>query len=177
MYEWSLEFLEKQGYYQYEISNWARMDQEEGLMECRHNLQYWRNRSYLGFGAGAHGYAGRLRVADILAPAVYIRRCLETPQESRFDFPYTPATSSAKKIDRVEEMGETMMVGLRLTREGVSRQAFQRRFDLDMESVYKVEIQDLISLGLLEWFGEARDILRLTPRGRLLGNQVFMRFI
>jgi len=177
MYEWSSEFLDKLGYYQYEISNWARIGQKGMLLECRHNLQYWRNQPYLGFGAGAHGYAGGLRIADVLAPAVYIQRCLETPPGSQYAFPYTPATSTVQKIEQQEEMGETMMVGLRLTQEGVSRHAFQHRFGVEMEKVYSNEIQDLRVLGLLEWAGEENDILRLTPRGRLLGNQVFMRFI
>ena len=80
-------------------------------------------------------------------------------------------------------MGEFMMTGLRLTREGVSSAAFYQRFGRELTEVYPKEINELIRFGLLEWKKEmsetlgASDILRLTARGRLLGNQVFMRFV
>lgn len=177
MYEWSLEYLEVNGYYQYEISNWAQKDHDAELKACRHNLQYWRNLPYLGFGAGAHGYAGGFRVANVLAPEQYIQRSHDNQLPGDTPFPMTPATMTALKIERSEEMNETMMVGLRLTQEGVSRTAFRERFQEELESIYSADIGDLIQLGLLEWSGEGGEILRLTPRGRLLGNQVFMRFV
>ncbi len=79
-------------------------------------------------------------------------------------------------------MGEFMMTGLRLTREGVSVENFRERFDQELNDVFGKEIEELIKLGLLEWSdsllpqGEGVGV-RLTRRGRLLGNQVFMRFI
>ena len=71
-------------------------------------------------------------------------------------------------------MGEFMLTGLRLTREGVSAETFHERFGQEMGDVFGKEIGDLIRLGLLEWQVER---LRLTRRGRLLGNQAFMRFV
>jgi len=70
-----------------------------------------------------------------------------------------------------------MIVGLRLTEEGVSRTTFSNRFDFELESLYKTEIEELMNKGLLEWGGENNNHLRLTRRGRLLGNLVFMRFV
>ena len=70
-----------------------------------------------------------------------------------------------------------MMMGLRLTEEGISAGEFQRRFGQELKSVYPDEIRELIEVGLLEWSGTGDVRLRLTPKGRLLGNQVFMRFI
>lgn len=70
-----------------------------------------------------------------------------------------------------------MMMGLRLTEEGVSGKAFRARFGTSLREVYETEIEELISEGLLEWEPLEGDRLRLTPRGRLLGNQVFVRFI
>ena len=52
MYEWAGDYLDRQGFGQYEISNWARRMPGGGLRACRHNLQYWRGLPYLGFGAG-----------------------------------------------------------------------------------------------------------------------------
>ena len=71
-------------------------------------------------------------------------------------------------------MGEFMLMGLRLTREGVSADDFRQRFGDELSVTFAQEINDLIGVGLLEW---SQSRLRLTPRGRLLGNQVFMRFV
>lgn len=170
MYEWADERLAEAGYEQYEISNWSRAQQP-----CRHNLQYWRGLPYLGLGAGAHGYAAGVRTANVLAPAAYIAR-LESGAVQ--DFPRSPASASLTSVDRQAEIGETMMMGLRLTQEGVSEADFQARFGQSLEALFTAEIKELQSYGLLQWTGEApRRRLRLTPRGRLLGNQVFMRFL
>lgn len=181
MYEWAGEHLEAAGYTQYEISNWACRDGSGQVRACRHNLQYWRNLPYLGFGAGAHGYvarahgyAGGVRTANVLAPATYIRRCLDG---ERRPFPLTPATQTSQEIDLEAEIGETMMMGLRLVQEGVSDAAFTRRFGMSLREKFPEEIRDLCQKGLLEWSGEAGDRLRLTRSGRLLANQVFYRFI
>jgi oxygen-independent coproporphyrinogen-3 oxidase len=68
MYEVASSFLDDRGYQQYEISNWARQDDSLDLLSCRHNLQYWRNLPYLGFGAGAHGYSAGKRTANVRKP-------------------------------------------------------------------------------------------------------------
>jgi oxygen-independent coproporphyrinogen III oxidase len=172
MYEFSSEKLEASGFQQYEISNWASTSPAGGILSCRHNIQYWRNLPYLGVGAGAHGFAAGIRTANVLSPAAYIKRCHEGKQDL---FPRTPAVVEATPVDKQAEMGETMMMGLRLTREGVSDKNFARRFGISLRDAYGREINRLLKLELLEW--ENEDTLRLTPRGRLLGNQVFMEFI
>ncbi len=174
MYDRASDRLEGRGYSQYEISNWARILESGELRSCRHNLQYWRNQPYLGFGAGAHGYAGGFRTANVLAPAAYIQRC---ESDEALSFPRTPATVQLTPIHRADEIGETMMMGLRLTREGVSNQKFSARFGASLQSIFGKEIDRFISLGLLEWSEDGGDCLRLTKRGRLLGNQVFMEFL
>ena len=72
-------------------------------------------------------------------------------------------------------MSEFMMTGLRLTYEGVSKDVFQARFGRSLCDVYGKEIEELLKLGLVE-NGEGERI-KITRRGRLLGNQVFMRFV
>lgn len=187
MYEWAGEALDAEGFEQYEISNWAKPG-----WECRHNLQYWRGRPYLGFGAGAHGWAGGLRVANVLRIRNYIERMQTSLPPSKIHFPLSPATMNQTSISRYVEMQETMMTGLRLTHEGVSAGDFADRFGIPMRDVFGRKIDELISLGLLEWVSdepcEGLDpslrsgqafarLIRLTKRGRLLGNQVFMRFV
>ncbi len=179
MYEWAEETLAAAGYGHYEISNWARQGRQ-----CRHNLQYWRNLPYLGFGAGAHGSAAGLRVANVLRIKTYIERCAE-PSQVRF--PLSPATVDRKIVPPFTEMQETMMTGLRLTREGISTAGFHRRFGRPLAEVFGKEIDELVDLGLLEWVEDEKasgefdppeaGCLRLTKRGHLLGNQVFMRFV
>jgi oxygen-independent coproporphyrinogen-3 oxidase len=193
MYEWSAEYLEAHGYVQYEISNWAlddgrRMTDDNPSFACRHNLQTWRNQYYLGFGAGAHGYAAGMRYSNALRIKTYVER-LQSPVITQSAFPLSPAVINHHRISHREEMQEMMMLGLRLTREGVSAQKFAHRFQVQMVDVFGKEINELVRLGLLEWVDSfltpypspierwdgAR--VRLTKHGRLLGNQVFMRFV
>lgn len=174
MYEWAAARLDAAGYHQYEISNWARMGADGELMSCRHNLQYWRSQPYLGFGAGAHGFAAGVRTANVLSPAAYIRRMSQwRPRQ----FPRSPAAADVIPIDARTEMGEVMMMGLRLTREGIAEMEFETRFGQSLESVYAQQITHLERLGLLEWHGQTHRRLRLTAAGRLLGNKVFQEFI
>ncbi len=178
LYEMTTENLASARFEQYEISNWALRKPDGTLYACQHNLQYWRNKPYLGCGAGAHGYANNLRTANVLSPKVYTQR-LDPNQiwQKPYHFPRTPVTTSAIKIDQLTEMGETLMMGLRLTQEGVSAHAFERRYGQSLRLTYGAEIKRLIEQGLLEWAGEDSSHLRLTSRGRLLGNQVFSAFI
>jgi coproporphyrinogen III oxidase-like Fe-S oxidoreductase len=76
-----------------------------------------------------------------------------------------------------------MITGLRLTREGVSLETFHQRFGYELMEVYGDEIEELTSLGLLERINMDSEVpktsesIRLTHHGRLLGNQVFLRFV
>ena len=175
-YESGSRLLVEAGFVQYEISNWARKSGEGEVMACRHNLQYWRNLPYLGLGAGAHGYANDMRVANVLSPAAYIERIAKGDSEALV-FPQSPATAEAQPIDLKTEMAEMMMMGMRLVFEGVSANAFEQRFKIGLEQVYGKEIRKLLALGLVEWAGEYSEILRITEQGRLLGNMVFREFL
>jgi oxygen-independent coproporphyrinogen-3 oxidase len=176
MYEWLSETLETNGYVQYEISNWSIPS-----YECRHNLQYWRGLPYLAFGAGAHGYANGYRYSNVLRIKTYIDRMTNYREASpwdqftNYDFPLAPATINHHKQSRQDDMSEFMMTGLRLTQEGIRDKEFQARFGKSMCDEYPKEIEDLLQLGLIE--NGAEEGIKLTRRGRLLGNQVFMRFI
>jgi oxygen-independent coproporphyrinogen-3 oxidase len=198
MYEWASETLEKYGYVQYEISNWARdaksevrgRKSEEAPSDlrpltsnpqnaCRHNLQYWRNLPYLGFGAGAHGYvpsallSGSVgyRYSDVLAPAAYIERIERGGWEP---FPFSPAVREKIPVTTEDAMGETMMMGMRLVGEGVSGINFESRFGVTLNEQYGKKLRQLRELKLIEWEGER---VRLTRGGRLLGNRVFREFV
>lgn len=181
MYEWASQRLEQAGYVQYEISNWAK-ERRSQLLACRHNLQYWRGLPYLGLGAGAHGYIDGQRTVNVLAPTAYIQRLAlaDQPPSRPLPFPRTPATQSIHAIDRQAEMGELMMMSLRLVKEGIAQATFQQRFDQRLEEVYGPQIDRLVRRKLLEWapaVGDPQACLRLTKAGRLLGNQAFIEFL
>ncbi len=167
------ELADDAGYEHYEISNWAMPDRA-----CRHNLTYWRNQSYLGVGPGAHSYLGGYRFASVKSPRQYIQRVQQWADKGArrlhlADLRDGGPLETVDAIDTPMEMGETMMMGLRLG-QGVSESSFQERFGLELRQAYKLQIAEMERWGLLEWH---LGWLRLTPRGRLLGNEVFQRFL
>ena len=188
MYEWLSETLEANGYVQYEISNWAidcptsKVKSQNATFDvrpltptfaCRHNLQYWRGLPYLAFGAGAHGYANGYRYSNVLRIKTYIDR-LTHYQFTNYEFPLSPATVNHHKQSLADDMSEYMLNNLRLVEAGASDRDFKSRFGQGLMDVYAAEIEELVRFGLLEWREES---IRLTRRGRLLGNQVFLRFV
>jgi putative oxygen-independent coproporphyrinogen III oxidase len=169
MYEWASETFEANGYAQYEISNWAKPNHE-----CRHNIQYWRSLPYLAFGAGAHGYVNGYRYSNVLRIKTYIERLNTASGSSDMEFPLTFATVNHHKQTLTDDMSEYMLNNLRLVKAGASNADFNSRFGTGLMDIYPEEMKELIRLGLLEWAGNS---IKLTKRGRLLGNQVFMRFV
>jgi len=173
MYLRAGEALAEAGYQQYEISNWALPSRR-----CRHNLVYWDNEAYLGLGAGAHSCLGGFRFAAVRDPARYIREVTAASAEPPAEgLPAFPAglrhLETVEEVSQARAIAETAILGLRLA-EGVSLTAFRRRFGLSLLSAYGPAVAELTALGLLE---RANGRLRLTPRGRLLGNEAFVRFL
>ncbi|WP_239617443.1 radical SAM family heme chaperone HemW [Cohnella mopanensis] len=160
MYEHLMERLGEAGYRHYEISNFARPG-----FESRHNTTYWHNEPYYGLGAGAHGYALGQRHMNIKGVQPYIDAAnIGLPRMER------------NVVSVQEAMGDFMMVGLRL-QEGVTQLSFERQFDgAKLEEVFGEELQRLVKVGLLEK-SEQNAGYRLTPKGILLGNEVFGAFV
>jgi oxygen-independent coproporphyrinogen-3 oxidase len=160
MYEWAEDRLSAAGYLHYEISNWARGP----AFRCRHNLTYWRNGPTLGIGAGAHSWLGGRRWANVAHPAEYTSWLLGGGC----------CVAAEEEIGPALEVGETMMMGLRLLDEGVPFARFRERFGEDLRQRFGGELAELAALGLI--VTDDRRI-RLSRHGRLLGNQVFLRFL
>ena len=194
MYEWTMDYLQQSGYEQYEISNWARQkagsrrqkaeDSAFRLLSsafvCRHNLQYWRSLPYLGLGAGAHGYTNGYRYSNVLRIKTYIDR-LTNYQSPITNYPLTPATVNQHKQTLKDDISDYMINNLRLVQAGVADSDFRSRFGAGLLDVFPNEIEELVNAGLLERktseVFETSEVYRLTRRGRLLGNQVFLRFV
>lgn len=171
MYEWTCDIFEQNGYIHYEISNWSKPN-----LECQHNLQYWKSLPYLAFGAGAHGYADGYRYSNALRIKTYIERLTNYEEQiTNNQFPISPATVNQHKQTSKDDMSEYMLNNLRLVHAGVAESDFRLRFGRALIDIYPKEIDGLIQSGLLE--ESDPQTYRLTKRGRLLGNQVFMQFV
>jgi len=178
LYEFAMTRLAEAGYRQYEVSNWAKVKQAEppGLMPAlasRHNLLYWRNHEYLGIGPGAHSH---LRMETATGEVVSKRWGNRKPVPS-----YVKRIQAGESVEEFSEnidlrmaMGETMMLGLRLLEEGVAFQRFQALHGVALQTIFADELTQLQNKQLIE-VDETR--VRLTPRGLLLGNQVFAQFL
>lgn len=197
MYEWTMEYLQKSGYAQYEISNWAkqvesrkskvnnlRLSTIDPVPEfaCKHNFQYWRSLPYLGLGAGAHGYANGYRYSNALRIKTYIDRLpIADLRFTNYEFPLTPAVANKRKQSQRDDISDYMINNLRLVEVGVADSDFRSRFGAGLLDVFPKEIEELIRAGLLERktseVAMTSEVYRLTRRGRLLGNQVFLRFV
>jgi oxygen-independent coproporphyrinogen-3 oxidase len=115
-------------------------------------------------GSGAHGWLDGVRYANAFPPQDYIAR-VSAGQSPR---------SGQYRPEREDEIAETMIMGLRLTREGVRDSRFRERFGESLEAAFGETISQLVRDGLLE---RTPDAIRLTTRGRLLGNVVFRAFV
>lgn len=159
-FEAAISTLAGHGWTHYEIANWAARPE----LASRHNALYWRNGDYAGIGAGAHGHAGNARIMNQPSPRRYI---------SLLSSGTSPATNS-ESIDERTAMGETMMLGLRLLRDGVSISAFRARHGRSIHEVFGATLSRLETIGTLE---VDEDRVRLTGRGALLANSVCAEFL
>jgi oxygen-independent coproporphyrinogen III oxidase len=158
MYEILMEQMERHGYHQYEISNFAK----SGL-ESKHNLTYWNNEEYYAFGAGAHSYVGGHRNANYGPLKKYMGK-LEEQQ-----LPYM----ESHEVTKEEAIQEEMFLGLRKS-SGVNKHDFQQKYGMDIREIFSEQINLLVEQKLIE---ETDSSIRLTHQGKFLGNEVFQRFI
>ena len=146
--------LASAGYRHYEIANWARAGKR-----CEHNLVYWRNGEWLGLGMGAHSHLAGARSRRPGALVAYLE-AIER-DESRLVDP------------SAEDATDTAMLALRLD-EGLDLSAYARRFGTAASRRVHAALAEGEHLGLVRLAG---DVVRLTPRGRLLANEVFVRLL
>ncbi|WP_225047464.1 radical SAM family heme chaperone HemW [Lacticaseibacillus kribbianus] len=158
MYQDAIDLMRTHGREQYEISNFAKPG-----YQCEHNLLYWRNDKYFGFGAGAFGYVGRDRYHNF-GPIQQYLAPLAADKVPVIEHHLVPLS---------EQIEEEMFLGLR-TREGVSRERFEARYHMTIEAVYGDLIAQLKQAQLLT---EANGRLALTTQGMFLGNEVFQQFL
>jgi oxygen-independent coproporphyrinogen-3 oxidase len=161
-YEIACSTLSAAGIEQYEISNFARAG-----CQSRHNLKYWTRQPYLGFGLDAHSMLPSS--ATLRSQGTESVRMSTTDSLDQF---FASAGWKAAPVSAAEALEERFFLGLRLNR-GVALDEISHDFGVAAER-FGPAIEELVASGLL---GRDQTTLRLTPRGRLLSNEVFEKFI
>lgn len=158
MYQYAIRALTRAGYEHYEISNFARPG-----YRCRHNLVYWRNEEYLGFGPGAVSYRNGVRWKWLRHPRRYVQAVREG----------TPLVEEEERLSTDESLGETIMLMLR-TRDGVDVPAVEARYGVHLAARYAQPLRRLRRQRLLEVTPER---WRITPKGLPIANTVCAEFL
>ena len=160
MYWFVKNTLEKNGYFQYEISNFSKKG-----YESHHNMNCWKQMEYIGYGVAAHSYFNNKRFSNINNIVEYIKNCEADNIEKNIIL--------NEEQDKTEQMKEYMLLGLRKI-EGVNIEAFKNKFNENSIEIFKGEIDKLINENLIE---NVDGYIRLTSKGLDLANQVWMEFI
>jgi oxygen-independent coproporphyrinogen-3 oxidase len=158
MYLWSLGRLDDAGYRQYEISNVARPGRES-----RHNLKYWTDGDWLGFGCGAHSTVNGVRWRNVSATEEYVQRVMAA----------APVTAERRQLTRDERLEDALFTGLRLA-DGIDIEAAGQKHDVDVWSRFGPHLEPFLAEGLVCREG-AR--LRLTREGMLVANEIMAVFV
>jgi oxygen-independent coproporphyrinogen-3 oxidase len=158
MNDLTYDILEKNGYNMYEISNYAKNG-----YESKHNLNYWNQGSYLGFGAAAASFINGKRYTNISDIDKYIDKVNNLENIAQ----------ETEELDKLDTIKEYIILKLRLA-EGIDINEFYSKFKINIFDMYKTEIEDLIDKKLLEY---NNNRIYLTPYGRDLANIVWQKFI
>jgi oxygen-independent coproporphyrinogen-3 oxidase len=160
MYVEGLGRLDRAGFEQYEISNVAR----PAARRSRHNLKYWQDGEWLGFGPGAHATFGGERWRTVSSTTDYIDR-VTAGADVKLD---------RRRLSEQERVEEALFMGLRLT-EGLDLAAVSRHHGIDIWTRYGQDLTPYVAAGLL--VHEPGRRLALTRSGMLLANDVMAVFI
>ncbi|MDD6879329.1 MAG: radical SAM family heme chaperone HemW [bacterium] len=151
MYYYIIDFLNSIGYSHYEISNFCKNGKES-----LHNLNYWNNNYYYGFGLGAAGYVDNVRYSNTRSINNYIKHNYIFDKEI---------------LDKEIIMSEEMICGLRKI-VGVSKKDFNEKFNIDIRDVFNID--DLIKKGLLE---ENSNYIYIPKDKLYIQNSILINFI
>jgi len=157
-YEQVCAVLAQKGYWQYEVSNFARPGKES-----RHNIHYWQGGNYIGLGLGAHSHHHGKRKWNVKRLWEYISKIEQgkDPIEGK------------ETLSLARRLRETLVYGLRMV-EGVDLEQLNQRFPRMLTSDLRQRIRNLVEEGLLETEGRR---LRATSRGRLLLDDISVYLI
>ena len=152
MYLLANDILTKNGFNHYEISNWALPG-----FSSRHNLNYWDNNTYYGFGCGASGYDGNLRYTNTNILAKYIKNPLLRDYE--------------EKIDKTDKLIEEIILGFRKS-DGINTKVIYEKFNIDFDNVY----EDILT-KYRNYFVKTEHGWALSLDGMLISNEILSEFV
>jgi oxygen-independent coproporphyrinogen-3 oxidase len=158
MYLEAMARLEAAGYQQYEISNVAKPGRQS-----RHNLKYWTDGEWLGFGCGAHSTRRGVRWKNLSSTAEYIAAVASGGQ----------LAVERRVLSAREALEEALFMGLRLAR-GIDVNTVKARFGVDVWDIYRRQLEQFREAGVLIYDGR---LLRLSRAGMLLANEIMARFL
>ena len=158
MYARTAEILAEYGFFQYEISNYAKPG-----FACRHNIGYWKRTDYLGFGPSAASLFGNRRWTNTADRSLYLKACgaLEKIREDE------------EILSRQDAMEEFMFLGLRMT-QGISTAEFEEKFGKEIHAVYGGVLKKYEAMHLLQ---EHSGRLALTRDGISVSNVILADFL
>ncbi|RSL15442.1 oxygen-independent coproporphyrinogen-3 oxidase [Edaphobacter aggregans] len=171
-YQIACEAFDAAGIAQYEISNFARHGHAS-----RHNLKYWHREPYIGFGLDAHSMLlsneAAVRFANTSDLDVYLNQTTTANPPCLHQLAKLANANEVDIIGYTEAFEESLFLGLRLN-EGVSIESLRQQFGETMLQDTMESLQEVHDAGLLEIDAER---IRLTPRGRMVSNEVFSRVL
>ena len=132
LFESTIDFLEDHGYFQYEISNFARAGEDSQPLVSKHNLKYWTQMPYIGLGPSAHSFIEPQRYWNVSNIDSYI----ETTESGRLPI------AEKEVLTQEQEMIEAIYLGLRM-RQGIDTVWFQQRFGINFVEAFEGVIADL----------------------------------
>lgn len=156
MYHYLVERLKQAGYVHYEISNFALPG-----YESKHNIAYWKQQEYYGFGAGASSFLEDKRYTNVKNIQKYISS--DVCQSVRI---------LEETLDEESKLNEYMILRLRLL-EGVNIKETNEKFHTNILEKYKTSLQKLQEYDLIE----IADNITLTNKGLDLANIVWEEFV
>lgn len=157
MYDFVFKYLEKHGLYRYEVSNFARPGRE-----CRHNINCWDMKEYLGFGAGAHSYYDGVRYSNYDKIGDYIKGVRDGS-----------AVETREKLTKAEQLEETIMLGLRKT-DGINLNYIKKHFGIDLRLTKHDILDKYERMGLVKL--EINNLV-VTPQGMHVLNKIILDFV
>ena len=152
MYECINERLTNAGFYRYEISNFAKPG-----FESKHNLNYWNNEEYYGFGVSAHGYCGGVRYSNYCT----LEKYMNNPSSHEY----------GKFLTEQEKLEEEIFLGFRKT-EGININRIKEKFGIDFEKKYRSVIEKYS-----DYIIKTQDGFAFNLKGSMLSNEILPEFL
>jgi oxygen-independent coproporphyrinogen-3 oxidase len=163
LFETTIDYLEDHKYFQYEISNFARIGKDNQAHISRHNLKYWTFAPYIGLGPSAHSFVEPQRYWNVSA----VERYIGAIESGRL------AVADREVLSQEQQMIEAIYLGLRMT-DGIDLRGFKEKFGIDFVEVYKETVSDLVKRDFIDI---DKSNCALTREGRAFLDSITQMFV